>query len=197
MLRREEGNLRLAAVSNWPVGWGAISGENAMARRNTEQRYGSVAMTFHWLIAALILTNVGLGYYFNEMLAEENPMRKVFGLTHVVIGITVLLLSLARLRWRLKNPVPPLPADMPAGERKFARGTHYALYGLMILVPILGLSTILAPHDLAKHVMGPIHEWVAYGLFVLALGHIAAAVVFHFMIRRDKILHRMLPGTDV
>ncbi len=167
-----------------------------MTRRNTEQRYGSVAMTFHWLIAALILTNVGLGYYFNEMLAEENPMRKVFGLTHVVIGITVLLLSLARLRWRLKNPVPPLPADMPAGERKFARSTHYALYGLMILVPILGLTTILVPHNLAR-VFGPIHEWVAYTLFVLALGHITAAVFFHFMIRRDKVLQRMVPGTGV
>src|SRR5580698_4771736 len=106
-----------------------------MPRQNSSVRYGSVAMTFHWLIAALILTNVPLGYYFNEVLAEQDPSRKIFGLTHVVIGITVLLLSLARLRWRLKNPVPPLPADMPAGERKFARSTHYALYGLMILVP--------------------------------------------------------------
>jgi cytochrome b561 len=168
-----------------------------MTRRNTEERYGSVAMTFHWLIAALILTNVGLGYLFNEMLTEGNPMRKVFGLTHVVIGITVLLLSLARLRWRLKNPVPPLPADMPLAERRFARGTHYVLYGLMILVPLLGLTTILVPHNLAGHVFGPVHEWLAYSLFVLALGHITAAVVFHFMIRRDKILQRMLPGTDV
>ena len=167
-----------------------------MTRRNTDLRYGSVAMAFHWLIATLILTNVGLGYYFNEVLAEENPMRKVFGLTHVVIGITVLLLSLARLRWRLKNPVPPLPADMPAAERQFARGTHYTLYGLMILVPILGLSTIVTPHDVAKHVMGPIHEWLAYTLFVLALGHIAAAVFFHFLIRRDRVLQRMLPGAD-
>jgi cytochrome b561 len=168
-----------------------------MTRRNTDLRYGTVAMTFHWLIAALILTNVGLGYYFNEMLAEENPSRKIFGLTHVVIGLTVLLLSLARLRWRLKNPAPPLPADMPPAERSFARGTHVALYGLMILVPLLGLATILVPHNLAGHVVGPIHEWLAYGLFVLALGHIAAAVIFHFMIRRDKILQRMLPGTEI
>ncbi len=153
-------------------------------------------MTFHWLIAALILTNVGLGYYFNEMLAEENPVRKVFGLTHVAIGITVLLLSLARLRWRLKNPAPPLPATMPSWERRFATATHHALYGLMILVPVLGLSTIVVPHDLAGHVVGPIHEWLAYSLFILALGHIAAAVGFHFLIRRDRVLHRMLPGTD-
>jgi cytochrome b561 len=67
----------------------------------------------------------------------------------------------------------------------------------MILVPILGLSTVVAPHDLSKHVVGPIHEWVAYTLFVLALGHITAAVIFHFTIRRDKVLQRMLPGTDV
>jgi cytochrome b561 len=50
---------------------------------------------------------------------------------------------------------------------------------------------------LARHVVGPIHEWLAYGLFILALGHIAAAVFYHFIIRRDKILQRMLPGADL
>lgn len=168
-----------------------------MSRRNTNLRYGTIAMTFHWVIAGLILSNVPLGYYFNEMLSEENPARKVFGLAHVAIGVTVLLLSLARLRWRLRNPAPPLPADMQRVERRFATGTHYALYGLMIVVPILGLSTIVTPHYVAGHILGPLHEWLAYSLFVLALGHIGAAVFYHFMIRRDKILHRMLPGTDV
>lgn len=168
-----------------------------MTRRNTDLRYGTVAMTFHWLIAALILTNVGLGYYFNEMLAEENPARKSFGLIHVGIGLAVLLLSLARLWWRRRNPVPRLPGDVSAAERRVARGTHHLLYTLMILVPILGLSTIIVPRELARHLIGPLHEWLAYSLFVLALGHIAAAVFYHFMIRRDKILQRMLPGTDV
>lgn len=168
-----------------------------MPRQNSSVRYGSVAMTFHWLIAALILTNVPLGYYFNEVLAEQDPSRKIFGLTHVVIGITVLLLSLARLRWRLKNPVPPLPADMSPAKRRFATATHHLLYALMILVPLMGLSTILAPHAIAGHILGPIHEWLGYSLFVLALGHISAAVFFHFMIRRDKVLQRMLPGSEV
>jgi cytochrome b561 len=168
-----------------------------MTRRNTDLRYGTVAMTFHWLIAALILTNVGLGYYFNEVLAEENPSRKIFGLIHVGIGLTVLLLSVARLWWRLRNTVPQLPSDMSRAERGVARGTHHLLYTLMIVVPVFGLSTILVPKDMARHIVGPIHEWLAYSLFVLALGHIAAAVFYHYMIRRDKILQRMLPGTEV
>jgi cytochrome b561 len=168
-----------------------------MTRRNTDLRYGTVAMTFHWLIAALILSNVPLGYYFNEMLAEENPSRKTFGLIHVAIGISVLLLSLARLRWRRRNTVPKLPGDVSRTEQRVARGTHHLLYTLMIVVPILGLSTIVVPKDLARHIVGPMHEWLAYSLFVLALGHIAAAVFYHGMIRRDKILQRMLPGTDV
>src|SRR5579863_4446073 len=134
------------------------SREIAMTRRNTDLRYGTVAIGFHWLIAALILTNVGLGYYFNEMLAEENPMRKVFGLTHVAIGIAVLLLSLARLWWRRRNPVPRLPADTSRTEQRFAHGTHYALYTLMIVVPIFGLSTIVVPKELARHIVGPTHE---------------------------------------
>jgi cytochrome b561 len=169
--------------------------EIAMTRRNTDLRYGTVAMTFHWLIAALILSNVPLGYYFNEMLAEENPARKTFGLIHVGIGVTVLLLSLARLRWR--NPVPQLPSDVSRTEQRVARGTHHLLYTLMIVVPILGLSTIVVPKELARQLVGPTHEWLAYSLFVLALGHMAAAVFYHYIIRRDKILQRMLPGTEI
>ena len=161
---------------------------------DSNMRYGRGAMIFHWLIAALILSNVPLGYYFNEMLTESDPARKIFGLTHVVIGLSVLLLSLARLWWRLRHPAPPLPATMAPAERRFALSTHYTLYGLMIGVPALGLATILAPKPLARHLLGPTHEYLAYGLFVLALGHIAAAVFYHFMIRRDQILGRMLPG---
>lgn len=168
-----------------------------MPRRNTDHRYGTVAMTFHWLIAALILSNAPLGYYFNEMLAEENPSRKTFGLIHVAIGTTVLLLSLARLWWRRRNTVPKLPSDVSRTEQRVARGTHHLLYTLMIVVPILGLSTIVVPKELARHIIGPMHEWLAYSLFVLALGHIAAAVFYHYMIRRDKILQLMLPGTDI
>ena len=197
MLRREGGNLDMAAVSNRPVGWARTQWGIAMTRRNTSRRYGTVAMTFHWLIAALILSNVPLGYYFNEMLAEENPSRTTFGLIHVAIGLSVLLLSLARLWWRLRNPVPKLAGDTPRIEQRFAKGTHYALYTLMIVVPLLGLATILVPKELARHIVGPTHEWLAYSLFVLALGHIAAAVFYHHMIRRDKILQRMLPGTEV
>jgi cytochrome b561 len=166
-------------------------------RRNTHLRYGTVAMTFHWLIAALILINVGLGYYFNEKLAEGNPSRQTFGLTHVAIGLTVLVLSLARLWWRLRNPVPLLLTDVSRAEHLIAKCTHYALYAMMIVVPALGLATILVPKDLARRIVGPTHEWLAYSLFVLALGHIAAALFYHFLIRRDKILQRMLPGTEV
>ncbi len=166
-------------------------------RRSTHLRYGTVAMTFHWLIAALILSNVGLGYYFNEKLTEANPSRQTFGLMHVAIGLTVLVLSLARLWWRLRNPVPLLPTDVSRAEHLTAKGTHYALYALMIVVPALGLATILVPKDWARRIVGPTHEWLAYSLFVLALGHIAAALFYHFLIRRDKILQRMLPGTEV
>ena len=72
----------------------------------TRDRYSTIAIILHWLIAALILTNIGVAWYFNTLprLAQIGPVQ-----LHKSIGITILLLSLARVGWRLANPPPPLP----------------------------------------------------------------------------------------
>ncbi len=193
-----------------------------MTAKNTYLRYGMVAMTFHWLIAALIILNVVLGVYFVNFLDRQNPIRGLVVNWHESLGLTVLVLSLLRLGWRLMNPIPKLPADFSKGKRIFARGTHYALYALMILVPFIGWELASIParplvlfgtipwpkifyivnlsadaKKMAAGIIAPSHIILAFLLFALALGHLSAALFYHHLIRKDRVLHRMLPGTGV
>lgn len=193
-----------------------------MASRNTRLRYGTVAMSLHWLIAALVIANICLGLYFAD-LPHSDPNKFFLTQTHKSIGLTVLLLSLARLLWRLVNPVPPLPRGMSRPLRILARGTHFLLYFLIIAIPLsgwalvssspLGLPTLYFglfqwPHiaflaDLARDQkkllvqnFATIHIVLAWSAIVLIPIHVAGAL-FHQFVRGDDVLKRMLPGTDV
>lgn len=193
-----------------------------MSVKNSHVRYGVVAMTFHWIIAFLIILNVALGIYFVQILDQHDPMRRVVVSWHESIGITVLVLSVLRLAWRLVNPIPELPADFSPAKRKFARGTHYTLYALMILVPFMGwqlasipprplmlfgalpwpkvfyIATLSADaKKTAGAIIAPSHIVLAFLLFALAIGHLCAALFYHLSFRRDQILQRMVPGTTV
>jgi cytochrome b561 len=194
-----------------------------MPLMNGQTRYGNVAMTFHWLIAVLIATNLILGFYFANAMSSHDP--GFFGIVrlHKSIGLTVLTLSVLRLGWRLVNPIPPLPADFGKGMKILARGTHYLFYILIIAVPLAGWSLVSSsprgtptlffglfvwPHisflaDLPRAVkrpyaetFGEIHAILAYSAAALLILHVGAALWHHFF-RRDEVLKRMVPGTHV
>ncbi|HLY05590.1 MAG TPA: cytochrome b [Rhizomicrobium sp.] len=193
-----------------------------MAISNTRLRYGAVAMTLHWLIAAAILFNLCLGLYVADILTDQDPGR--FGLIqlHKSVGLTVLVLSLARLGWRLVNPVPPLPDTLTPALKVVARGTHYLLYFLIIAIPLAGWALVSSsplglptPYfglfhwpnipffaDLTRAQKAPLrheffalHMYLAFSAIALIALHVAGAV-YHQM-HRDDVLRRMLPGTRV
>jgi cytochrome b561 len=197
-------------------------------------------MTLHWLIAALLIANIGLAWYFAGLpLAPDaagtpatTPYWTVGGLVpesarigpiqiHKSIGITVLLLSLVRLGWRLINPPPPLPSDMPAWERRAAATAYVLFYVVMIGMPLSGWAMVSATTliriypitffgfghwptieplaNLPKHQMhqaeeafGAVHEYLAYLAYALVVLHVAAALRHQF-IRRDTVMARMIP----
>lgn len=185
-----------------------------MARTTT--RYSTVAIVLHWTIAALILLNIWFGWRMSGL--KGMAQFELFQL-HKSIGITVLLLSVVRLGWRLINPAPPYPATMTRLERLAASVMHWLLYGFMIILPLTGwiivsaspynLPTVLFEtvpwphlgfvHDLPMTVrqtietrVGTVHEWFAWSLLSLAAFHAAAALKHHFW-NRDDVLSRMLP----
>jgi cytochrome b561 len=137
---------------------------------------------------------------------------------HKSLGITVLVLSMARLLWRLANPPPALPSTLRRWEAALARVTHIGFYVLMIALPLSGWMMVSAsvwnipavvfglftlPHlpvlgtlqdkKPVEDALKEVHEALAIGIFVLLLLHVAAALKHHFVLH-DDTLARMLPG---
>jgi cytochrome b561 len=113
-------------------------------RGTSARRYDSVAMTLHWLIALIMIPML----FFGEDLIRRQPDTFLPSI-HVSAGITILLLSLARLGWRLMNPPPPLPLGTAAWEATVSKISHSLFYVLMIGLPLTGLLAI--PHFVSQH----------------------------------------------
>jgi cytochrome b561 len=189
-----------------------------MSSSAAQQRYSNVAITLHWLIALGIIVNIALGLYFADM-PNHDPEKFFLAQTHKSIGLTVLVLSLVRVVWRLMHPVPPLPEGMSPAMRLAAHTSHFLLYFLIIAIPLsgwalvssspLGLPTIYfgwfpwpqlpwlpelprAAKKMWSHEFGAVHVFLAWSAIVLVTIHFAAALYHHFA-RRDVVLARMLP----
>ncbi len=107
-----------------------------MPNQGSPTRYGAVAQAFHWIIAALVVTQFVLAN-----LAEDLPIgvhKLALLARHKSFGMTVLMLAILRLLWRLKHPPPELPAGMTPLERMLARATHAAFYVLLFAMPLTG-----------------------------------------------------------
>ena len=169
-------------------------------------RYTRGAIAFHWIIAAAILFNLWLGIWHESLPREWRVMP-----VHKATGITILVLSVARLAWRLTHRPPPLPATVPGWERAAAKAVHRTFYFLMIAVPLAGwaMSSVgTPPRPLDWYGLFPIpylpvsaavgdlghdaHVILGYALAALVVIHIAAALRHHLLLR-DATLVRMLP----
>jgi cytochrome b561 len=129
---------------------------------------------------------------------------------HKSLGAVILVVAALRLLWRLFNPAPPLPADMPGWQKGIAHATHWLLYLAFFAVPFSGwimssaygrpvevfglltLPDLVSPDKALGGLMDDLHMIFAYTLAALVVIHIGAALQ-HFLILRDDILARMLP----
>lgn len=180
-------------------------------------RYSHVAITLHWLIALLIVGNLIGGLVVDTFLDSPDPAMKQTGFSiiqlHKSVGLTVLLLSVLRLAWRLVNPAPPLPAHMTPLERLLAQATHWGFYALIVLLPLSGWALIsgseiryptfyfglfevpflpLARGKEIGHQLHEVHELLAFGTIGLLGLHVLAALKHHYF-DRDDVLARMAP----
>jgi hypothetical protein len=99
------------------------------------QRFTPVQRLLHWLMAVCILAMLFIGV---GMVSTIMPKYLTLVSIHKPLGIAILLLALIRLAVRLRYGTPPLPADLPEPMKLAAHLSHYALYGLMIAMPLLG-----------------------------------------------------------
>lgn len=184
-----------------------------------QRRYSAVAIALHWTIAASILLLLISGLWMTDAINVPDTRANAFAVYqwHKSLGLSVLVLSFARLAWRLVNPPPPLPADMGRLERLAAHTTHVAFYVLMIGMPLLGWAMVSAsvfglptivfglfewPHipmlsgleDKApvEAALKAAHSTGGYLMIALLALHVLAALKHHF-VDRDHVLTRMLP----
>ncbi|MBY0423773.1 MAG: cytochrome b [Parvularculaceae bacterium] len=181
-----------------------------------QDRYTAVAIGLHWLIALLIVGQIAGGFIMAD-LPDGSPLKFQAFQLHKSFGLTVLILTVVRLGWRIGHKPPPLPAAMPGWEKAAARATHVGFYALLIALPLLGWAFVSAtpfqvptflfgvipwPHlpffegvadrkAVAEQIMG-LHEAAAFVMIGLAALHVLAALKHHF-VNRDPVLARMLP----
>jgi cytochrome b561 len=169
-------------------------------------RYSRTAIALHWGIALLIAFMAALGWYM--MSIEDAPGSGWYFDLHKSFGITLALLVVARVGWRLLNRPEPLPAAIAKWQRKLSKATQWLLYLLMALVPAagylgasyskngvqwFGLATPhWAPpdHDRAEQFFD-IHAVLIWVLVVLVGLHVLGALK-HLLIDHDGVFQRML-----
>ncbi|TXG81986.1 MAG: cytochrome b [Sphingomonadales bacterium] len=184
-----------------------------------QTRYTQVAIILHWLIALGVIGLIVAGKWMAGAINRPETQALAYDVfqLHKSVGITVLLLTILRLAWRLGHRPPPLPDAMPGWQKAAATGAHWLFYLLLIGIPLsgwalvsaspLGLPTLLYgvvewPHIAAlthvadrqatAHQLEEVHELLGNAMLLLVLLHVAAALK-HQYLDRDNLLARMLP----
>lgn len=170
---------------------------------NAPHRFALIQRLLHWLMAACIIAMLFIGVGMVSTVAQAYlPLI----LIHKTLGVTLLVLVVIRLALRLHYGAPPLPTDLPPAIKLGAKLSHLALYGFMIVMPLLGLGmlwaaaypvvlyggiripALLPQSDLVHTVLWNAHVYLGFAFFALVLLHLAAGL-FHALIRRDGVFN--------
>ena len=170
--------------------------------------YTGTAKWLHWLIVALLIAQFIVAWTMPHI-GRNTPVTTLISL-HFSFGVIILAVAIVRLGWRVTHG-EPAPADgIPPWQNLSARIVHWLLYALLVIVPVLGwlnasyrgMPIVMFGLELPKLIAtrapgwgwtGNVHVLVAeYGMLTLVGLH-AAAALYHYFIRRDGVLQRMMP----
>ncbi len=174
--------------------------------------YTAVAKALHWLLGLALIAVFLLGLYMHEL--PFSPQRLKLYSWHKWAGVSILVLSVFRLLWRITHRPPALPYAivkvMPNWQHTAHVATHHLLYVLFLAVPLLGWAYSSAAgfpivmfgllelpdfvpvsKDLADAIK-PLHKFSALAMAGLVVLHVAAALK-HQWVDRDGLINRMLP----
>lgn len=182
------------------------------AKDATRARYTGVAIALHWLIALNIAILLMLGWWMNEWVPDHSPQQDQIQWWHVSFGLTLLLLVVARIAWRLTHKPPPLVSGMASWERNLATLIHVLLYILLLAQPLLGWALMSSRGEAISlwglHVPAlpavPVHDravstplkhlhvfWMIWVYVAALFLHVAGALKHQF--DGHPVLWRMIP----
>lgn len=177
------------------------------------ERYSPIARAFHWITVAFVAVQIPIGlamtYRGYTLDIWDETTNSLFS-THKLVGFVLLWVVLARLGYRLWHGAPRPEPTLEAWQRTGSNIVHWSLYVLLILMPILGwigislfpaldifgwfsLPALTSPNQELSNQVLAIHASLAWLLIVLIIGH-AGMALFHYFIRKDNVLRRMLTG---
>ncbi|MDE2460378.1 MAG: cytochrome b [Gammaproteobacteria bacterium] len=177
---------------------------------NTRERYGLIAQLFHWIIVVLVILQFVLGFTAHGL--PISLERLILLARHKSIGITIFVLVVLRLAWRLYSQPPPLPPSSHPLSNTAARLSHALMYALLLAMPPVGwllssashltvawfglfsLPNLVGPDKRLANAMLLTHESMAWLLLATVSVHVLAALWHHFLLK-DAVLLRMLPFT--
>lgn len=177
--------------------------------RNTEHSYGFVSRFLHWLIFLLLLGMIIYGFVLPYL--PDSYQGTAYNI-HKLTGLSILILMLIRLIWKWGNPTPLLPTDTPPWQLMIDRIVQWLLYITVIAMPIAGwvgtsasdkpphlghlaLRLPVASSKALAELAFTIHNTLAIIIIVLVSIHILAAL-YHYFVKKDRVLQRMLTGVD-
>ena len=174
-----------------------------------DKRYDAVASALHWLIGAALLGQIAFGLMLDDIAPRNTPSRAAVINLHKSIGITLGLLIVLRLLWRLRHAPPSWPPSMSALQQRAARLGHGLMYACMLLIPLAGyvasnfskygvkfFGLQMAPWgaELPRvyAVFNRFHVYAAWLFIALVAGHVLFALK-HAWIDRDGSFARIWP----
>jgi cytochrome b561 len=179
----------------------------SVAPQSYRRYYDGLQKSLHWIVALCVITIIPVGITMNRI---EGDIQNTLFNFHKSLGALILMLMTLRLIYRLVKGVPK-DTELPAFFRIVGGATHWILYALLIITPIMGyvansaygaatpffglfeLPPIVGKNDALSETLFARHKLLGYATGLVAAAHIGAAL-FHYVIRRDGVLQRMLPG---
>jgi cytochrome b561 len=171
--------------------------------------YTSTAKSLHWLIVVLLVAQFVFAWTMPHI-GRNTPVTTLISL-HFTFGVIILVVAIVRLAWRATHVEPAPLEGIPPWQVQSARVIHWLLYVLLFALPILGwinaswrgMPIVMFGAELPKLVgarapgwgwTGDVHTILAYYVMLTLIGLHILAGIYHYFIRRDGVLQRMLPG---
>jgi cytochrome b561 len=172
--------------------------------------YTGLAKLLHWAIVVLLLIQFSIALTMPDIHRDTVPERMIN--LHFSFGVLILLVAIVRLAWRATHGEPAPEDGVPPWQATSARIVHWLLYALLFVIPILGwmnasyrgftvslfdlfeVPKLVATRAPGFGWTGDVHVLLSYYVLLTLIGLHVAAGLYHWLVRRDGVLQRMLPS---